>query len=112
LPKGTPLLNIPKHSANVRIKRELSDLIDSNSTVGVSVQYVGERLGEAIDPSYYLPSYTLVNLFANYHVNDDLSLQFVVNNVLDKTYYANSYSAIWTQPGEPLNYKVSLQYNF
>ncbi|MCP4587287.1 MAG: TonB-dependent receptor [Pseudoalteromonas sp.] len=46
------------------------------------------------------------------HVNDDLSLQFVVNNVLDKTYYANSYSAIWTQPGEPLNYKVSLQYNF
>lgn len=112
LPKGSPLLNIPKHSANAQIKRDLSDLIDSNSTVGVSVQYVGERLGEAIDPTYYLPSYTLVNLFANYHVNDDLSLQFVVNNVLDKTYYANSYSAIWTQPGEPLNYKVSLKYNF
>ncbi len=112
LPKGSPLLNIPKHSANARIKRDLNDLIDSNSTIGMSVQYVGERLGETIDPTYYLPSYTLLNLFANYHVNDDLSIQFVVNNVLDKTYYANSYSAIWTQPGEPINYKVGLKYNF
>ncbi|XQF91873.1 TonB-dependent siderophore receptor [Pseudoalteromonas espejiana] len=112
LPKGSPLPNIPKHSANVSLKRDLSDFIGSDSTIGVSVQYVGERLGEAIDLTYYLPSYTLINLFANYHVDDDLSLQFVVNNLLDKTYYANSYSAIWTQPGEPLNYKVSLKYNF
>ncbi|MCF2900617.1 TonB-dependent siderophore receptor [Pseudoalteromonas sp. OFAV1] len=112
LPKGSPLLNIPKHSANAQIKRELNDLIDLDATVGLAVQYVGERLGETIDPTYYLPSYTLVNMFAKYNVTNDLSLQFNVNNLLDKKYYSNSYSAIWTQPGEPVNYKLSLNYKF
>jgi len=112
LPQGSPLLNIPKHSANAQIKRDLNDLVDFDATVGVAVQYVGERLGETIDLDYYLPSYTLVNLFANYAVNNDVTIQFNVNNLLNKTYYANSYSAIWTQPGEPVNYKLSLKYSF
>ncbi|KGK02836.1 TonB-dependent siderophore receptor [Pseudoalteromonas sp. ND6B] len=112
LPKGSPLLNIPKHSANARIKRELNDLIDLNARVGIAVQYEGERLGETIDPTYYLPSYTLVNLFATYNVNEDVMVQLNINNVLDKEYYSNSYSAIWTQPGEPVNYKLSLKYSF
>ncbi|UJX26493.1 TonB-dependent siderophore receptor [Pseudoalteromonas sp. CF6-2] len=112
LPKGSPLLNIPKHSANAQIKRDLNGLVDFDATVGVAVQYVGERLGETIDLDYYLPSYTLVNLFANYAVNNDVTIQFNVNNLLNKTYYANSYSAIWTQPGEPVNYKLSLKYSF
>ena len=86
--------------------------MDFDATVGVAVQYVGERLGETIDLDYYLPSYTLVNLFANYAVNNDVTIQFNVNNLLNKTYYANSYSAIWTQPGEPVNYKLSLKYSF
>lgn len=112
LPKGSPLLNIPKHSANARIKRDLSDLINVDATIGMAVQYEGERLGETIDPSYYLPSYTLVNLFATYDINDATTIQLNVNNVLDKEYYANSYSAIWTQPGEPVNYKLSVKYSF
>ncbi|MEM6982755.1 MAG: hypothetical protein AAF510_07190, partial [Pseudomonadota bacterium] len=63
-------------------------------------------------PTYYLPSYTLVNLFATYNVNEDVMVQLNINNMLDKEYYSNSYSAIWTQPGEPVNYKLSLKYSF
>lgn len=111
LPKGSSLLNIPKHSGNVTIKQNL-DIFDVNADLGVSVQYVGERLGETIDPSYKLPAYTLVNLFAQYRVNDDLSLQLNINNLFDKTHYINSYSALWTQPGAPVNYKISLRYSF
>ncbi|MFP3351717.1 TonB-dependent receptor [Pseudoalteromonas sp. SIMBA_153] len=53
-----------------------------------------------------------MNLFATYNVNEDVIVQLNINNVLDKEYYSNSYSAIWTQPGEPVNYKLSLKYNF
>ncbi|KAA1150505.1 TonB-dependent siderophore receptor [Pseudoalteromonas fuliginea] len=112
LPKGSPLLGIPKHSANAGLKRDLNDLFDFNASIGIAVQYEGERLGETIDPTYYLPSYTLLNLFANYNVNDDVSIMLNVNNLLGKEYYSNSYSAIWTQPGEPVNYKLGLKYSF
>ena len=76
------------------------------------MQYVGERLGETIDLDYILPSHTLLNLFARYQVNPQISVQLNLNNVLDKTYYANSYSAIWTQPGTPREARVSLRYEF
>ncbi|QSX32831.1 TonB-dependent siderophore receptor [Shewanella avicenniae] len=111
IPSGSRLINIPKHSANLTLKHYTS-LFGHETSVGGSVKYVGERLGETIDPDYVLPDYTLVNLFANYEVNQQLSLQFNVTNLFDETYYPSSYSAIWTMPGEPRSYKLSVKYSF
>ncbi len=112
LPKGSPLLNIPEHSASLTLNQDLSELVGANVNAGLNVQYVGDRLGETIDPTYILPAYTLVKLFAKYDVNDAISLQFNVNNALDKTYYANSYSALWTQPGAPRSVRLGVTYRF
>ncbi|KFZ39285.1 TonB-dependent receptor [Shewanella mangrovi] len=111
IPSGSRLINIPKHSGSLTLKHYTS-LFGKETNFGGSVKYVGERLGETIDPDYVLPDYTLVNLFANYAINAQLSLQLNVTNLFDETYYPSSYSAIWTMPGEPRSYKVSVKYSF
>jgi len=111
LPKGSRLLNIPEHSANLSVQQEFSQW-GFNGYGGVNVRYVGDRLGEAINMDYELPSYTLVNLFAHYRISSSLSAQLNINNLLGESYIANSYSAIWTQPGTPRQYNLSFKYSF
>jgi iron complex outermembrane recepter protein len=111
LPKGSQLLNIPKHSANATVKQQL-ELFSYPTNLGATVHYVDDRLGETIDPDYILPAYTLVNLFAEFELNDKLSAQLNIDNLFDKTHYVSSYSAIWTMPGAPRSYSASLRYSF
>lgn len=111
IPKDSRLINIPKHNGNLTLKHETS-LFGSDASAGATLLYVSDRLGETIDPSYILPSYTLVNLFGTYMLNQDVSLQFNVTNLFDEVYYQSSYSALWTMPGEPRSYKVSVRYSF
>lgn len=111
LPKGSRLLNIPEHSARAMIKQQLN-LFGYSAHMGAEVQYVGDRLGETIDPSYILPAYTLVNIFARFELSEQLSAQLNIDNLFDKTHFVSSYSAIWTMPGAPRSYSASLRYNF
>lgn len=111
IPEGSRLINIPKHNGHLTLKHDTS-LFGSDASAGATLLYVGDRLGETIDPNYILPAYTLVNLFSTYALNQDLSLQFNITNLFDEVYYQSSYSSMWTMPGEPRSYKVSVRYNF
>ena len=93
------------------MKQQL-ELFSYPTNLGATVHYVDDRLGETIDPDYILPAYTLVNLFAEFELNDKLSAQLNIDNLLDKTHYVSSYSAIWTMPGAPRSYSASLRYSF
>ncbi|HAR55795.1 MAG TPA: hypothetical protein DCR58_03305, partial [Idiomarina baltica] len=35
-----------------------------------------------------------------------------VNNLFDRDYFENSYHQLWTMPGSPTNYTVSVKYQF
>lgn len=111
IPAGSRLINVPKNKVNLTAIHE-TDIAGKEAKIGASITYVGERLGETIDPNYVLPSYTTVRVFASMNVSEDLSLSADVDNVFDKEYYASSYSALWTQPGSPLTARVSLKYAF
>ncbi len=111
IPKGSRLINIPKHTATVTVKHDTT-LFGRDTSAGATVRYVDDRLGETIDPSYVLPSYTLVNLFGTYAAAPNISVQVNVTNLFDQEYYVSSYSALWTMPGEPRSYKVSVKYQF
>lgn len=111
IPAGSPLVNIPKHKLNLTLTQEYS-LLGSNGSAGINATYVDERLGDTVTPSYLLPSYTLVRLFANQQLSDHWQLQVSIDNLLDRTYFASSYSALWTQPGEPRSANVSVKYQF
>jgi iron complex outermembrane receptor protein len=53
-----------------------------------------------------------VNLNAYYEPNNKYRYQFNLNNVFDKTYYVESYSEMWIQPGDPINASLSVQWKF
>jgi outer membrane receptor for ferric coprogen and ferric-rhodotorulic acid len=57
-------------------------------------------------------SYALVSLMARYEINEQLSLQANVENVTDKTYFAQTGFYSQYRYGQPRNYTVSLKYAF
>ncbi|RUO33831.1 TonB-dependent siderophore receptor [Aliidiomarina soli] len=111
VPAGSRLINIAKHSGYVSLNH-YTQLMQKNTFFGATVRYVGERLGETTDPDYILPSYTLLNLSASIELNQQLSVKLDINNLFDEEYFENSYHKLWTMPGAPLNYGVSVKYQF
>jgi outer membrane receptor for ferric coprogen and ferric-rhodotorulic acid len=57
-------------------------------------------------------SYALVSLMARYEINEQLSLQANVENVTDKTYFAQTGFYSQYRYGQPRNYTVSLKCAF
>lgn len=111
IPEGSPLVNVPENTANVMLKHDLYALsIDGH--IGMNWRYIDKRLGDSVDPSFVLPSYQLVGLFANAYITDKLSVAVNIDNLFDEHYVASSYSALWVVPGEPRNFKVSVKYDF
>jgi len=107
---GDPLINIPKHSLNVQLAKSFA-VGSGEVTVGGGVQHVGERLGEAAT-TFLLPDYSLARLFARWRLNERVELFGEVTNLFDETYYANSFSTLWVQPGQPRATSVRLSYSF
>ena len=56
----------------------------ADANVGFTINYVDDRLGETIDPTYRLPEYTLVNLFGLHQLNDQVKLTMNIDNLLDR----------------------------
>ena len=59
--------------------------------------------------------YALLNLHANYQINRQLSLQYNLNNALDKKYYqslptSNNWGGLYY--GDPRNFAVTLRYQY
>ncbi len=111
VPKGSQLVNIPEHSASLSLIQDFS-IGDTPASGGVNVRYVDERPGDTIDPSYTLPSYTLVDVFLSFQVTSNLELRAEMDNLFDKEHYLNSYSALWTFPGQPRTGRVVARYRF
>jgi iron complex outermembrane receptor protein len=111
VPAGSRLINVAENTAIVSLSKGFR-LAGSDASAGFVVRYVGDRLGETIDPTFVLPSYTLLNLFATYQASDNLQFAVHVDNVTNKEYIESSYHKWWIMPGSPTRYTVSLQYSF
>jgi iron complex outermembrane receptor protein len=109
VPAGSPLVNIPEHSANLMLVKSFN-LNGAPSSAGVSLNYVDDRLGETIDLDYRLPAYTLVNLFGSYNVSDNLKLKVNLDNIFNEKYYVSSYHKWWTTPGESMTWTLSAEF--
>jgi iron complex outermembrane recepter protein len=107
---GDRLLNVPKHTLSLQLGREFA-IAGRSLSVGGGLLYVGERLGE-VGTGFELPDYTLVRLFAAHDLTESLSLRAEIDNVFDETYYTNSYSQLWIQPGTPRSLRLSAAFRF
>jgi iron complex outermembrane recepter protein len=110
LAAGTPLINVPAHSGNLLLFRDFA-FGERLLSLGGGVNYVSKRLGET-GTTFYLPSYTLVKLFASYEITEQLKVSADVNNLLDKVYYPSSYAQLWINPGAPRTFNIRAQYSF
>jgi len=109
IPKGSRLINIPRNKANLVLRNNLN-IFQHNGNVGFAINYIGDRMGETIAPDYSLPRYTTVRLFGTVDIADKLQLSLNVDNVFNKEYFVNSYSALWTQPGSPRTVSLAVRY--
>ncbi len=98
--KGDPLINIPKHTANLLVTKEFEIGESGKFTVGAGVNHISKRLGET-GTAFYLPSYTLVRALASYEPNESMKFSLDVSNLFDKRYYPASYHRYWVAPGAP-----------
>ena len=107
---GDPLLNIPKHNANLLVMKDV-DLSGHKLTLGGGAKYVSRRLGET-GTNFYLPGYSLFRLFGTYEVTKKWSVTGEVTNLFDKVYYPASFAALWVYPGAPRQFQVRATYKF
>jgi iron complex outermembrane receptor protein len=107
---GDRLINVPKHTLNLQLARTF-DIGGTQLRLGGGVQHVGERLGETAT-TFKLPGYTLVRLFANWQLTENIELFGQVHNLFDETYYTNSFARLWVQPGAPRSGTVGVRVRF
>ncbi len=110
LPAGSGLINVPENSANFILTKSF-DLDGAESTLGFTINYVDDRLGETIDPDYRLPGYTLFNVFGSYQLNDQVKLTMHIDNITDEKHYVSSYHKWWTTPGSPTSFTLGVRYS-
>ena len=109
--KGSPLVNVPKNNLNLTLSHQTA-VLGKELELGASYQYTSERLGDAADLTFNLPSFQLVGIFGQVNLTERTKLNISVNNIFDEDYAQSSYNALWVYPGAPTQFKMSLAYQF
>ena len=120
---GNPLTNTPKHSGSVWTTYELSDWI-----FGYGATYQGEFVVQNNSlngqPLFYTDDYWVHRAMVGYQLNDNLSLQLNINNLLDEEYYTRIRNNVtftggvvtagngWATPGEGRSAVLTATYRF
>jgi len=107
---GEPLINSPDHQLSAQISQDFA-VGGLAMQVGGGVLYVGERNGE-VGSDFDLPDYTTVRLFGQIEPIENFAIRLDVDNLLDETFYTDSFANVWVQPGAPRTFRVSARYNF
>jgi iron complex outermembrane receptor protein len=107
---GDRLLNIPDHTLNVQLAYSMQ-IAQRDVRVGGGVLHVSDRLGE-VGTTFELPDYTLARVFAEAELTEGVRLRLDIDNLFDTTWYSNSFSQLWVQPGTPRNARVTASFAF
>lgn len=107
---GDPLINIPRHTLAMQLAKTV-ELGSSTLRFGAGVHHVGRRLGETAT-TFYLPAHTLTRVFANWTVSERLEVYGTINNLLNETWYANSFATLFIQPGTPREATIGVRIRF
>ncbi len=107
---GDPLINTPEHQFNVQLSKAFT-IASKPARLGGGVFYTDDRNGwVAFD--FTLPSYTTVRLFGEIEPVEGISFRVDVDNLFDETFYTNSFSDVWVEPGAPRRFRVSASHTF
>ncbi|MEI8571472.1 TonB-dependent receptor [Methylomonas sp. LW13] len=115
--QGKQFANVPEQAASLWSKYDFSGLGWQGLWTGAGVYLAGERQGDRAN-SFQLPGYARVDAALGYAFNagpSKISLQFNVDNLLDKRYYSASTwetRSFGSQPGMPRTFLGSVKVEF
>lgn len=110
VPAGSRLLNVPKHTLSMQLVKSVA-VGGRGLQFGGGLLHVGERSGE-FTTHFKLPAHAVARAFAAYEVTRSTTVRLDVDNLFNETYYTNSFSALWVQPGTPRSTRVSAAFRF
>jgi len=97
------LAEMPEHSLSLRINGKVTDKLD----LGVVATYLDDRafFGETVD------AFTLVNLYGNYQVNDNVALNVRLENAFNESYdYARGSGDVYPGRGRGIFGGVTIKW--
>jgi len=117
---GGRLLGVPRINGSLLAVYDSTFRNGQRYGIGGGVTHTGKRLGQARTqahvtqgtPAFELPAYTTAKLVAWWRLNPGVRLTLDVDNLLDRTYYSNSYWSLWAAPGAGRSATLGLQANF
>lgn len=109
---GKSLANFADESAYLQLRYQATTQLSLGGTTTYSSEtYVGQPDSAAGD--YQIPSYTVLDLFANYKFNEQLNVRLNIGNVTDKDYYLAGYrSGGFVYIGNARNTQLTVEYDF
>lgn len=110
VPAGSRLLNVPKHTLSLQLVKSMA-VAGRGLQFGGGLLHVGERSGE-FTTHFRLPAYAVARAFAAYEVTRSTTVRLDIDNLFNETYYTNSFSALWVQPGTPRGARMSAAFRF
>ena len=106
VPAGASLINVPEHTLAAQLVRQFE-----RWTVGGGLLSVDQRLGRT-GTDFMLPRYETLRAFVEYTPSASLSVRAEIDNLLNETFYTNSYSDLWVQPGTPAVWRLTADFAF
>ena len=89
--EGKPKANFADESANLQVRYQLDSAFAVGGVITYSSEIYGGQPDAAARETIELPSYSVVDLFASYKINDNLDVRANLNNIADKQYYTAVY---------------------
>lgn len=106
--EGNRFANIPLHTVSLQSRYHINAV--PGLSVGGTVRYSGNRFGDDSN-SFELPSYTRLDLTANYAISDDLQANLMIDNVLDEEIFSpGAFDGVVREPER--TYTARLKYTF
>lgn len=110
---GKTLANFADNSASVHMRYQATPKFAFGGTATYESERFTGQPDSAANEEMPVPEYTILDAFASYNVNRDLSVRLNIGNVLNEEYYLAAYrSGSFTYIGDKRNTQLTLEYSF
>lgn len=91
--QGKEIRNTPENTASLQTRYDITSGLLKGLGIGGSVEYVDQRYGDS-DNTFNLPSHTRVDLGLYYAVNDNIQVDYLINNATDEDIYNEGFNIL------------------
>ncbi|QPF86420.1 TonB-dependent siderophore receptor [Bradyrhizobium genosp. L] len=111
---GKQLQNVALNTGSLYLVYDFGTTLPGQLRLGGGARYVGSRPGDAVN-SFYMPAYTVADIFATYETKVDtlpVIYQFNVKNLFDTIYYSSAVSNLNVALGDARRVSLSATVKF